>query len=113
MNTALTASVREIRAEIRIDLTNAPTLTNTIGNTRTPRGLRITYGARTDITRIDLVVEWENSAELWPPTAEMPDWMAQIITDHMPRDVDNPDGWRATGVSGLPIPWRRIHPASA
>jgi hypothetical protein len=98
-------TVREVHQEVRIDLTDAPTLTNTIGRTRIPRGLRITYGARTDITRIDLVIEWEADAELWPPAAEIPGWLRQIITDHMPRDVDYPDGGRLTGMTGLPIPW--------
>jgi hypothetical protein len=65
-------TVREVHQEVRIDLTDAPTLTNTIGRTRIPRGLRITYGARTDITRIDLVIEWEADAELWPPAPAHP-----------------------------------------
>lgn len=103
--TTLTAAVRETRAEIRVNLTDAPKLTNILGRTRQPHGLRITYGARTDITRIDLIVEWESDAELWPPAAELPDWLRQIITDHMPADVDEPDEARPSGVSGLPIPW--------
>ncbi|MEV0526004.1 hypothetical protein AB0I66_21445 [Streptomyces sp. NPDC050439] len=100
-----TTAVREIRSQVRIDLTNAPTLTNTIGRTRHPHGLRITYGARTDITRIDLAVEWEDDAELWPPAAELPDWLRQIITDHMPADVDHPERDRPSGLTGLPIPF--------
>jgi hypothetical protein len=51
------ATVREIRHEARIDLTDAPKLTNVVGQTRRPLGLRLTYGLRADITRVDITIE--------------------------------------------------------
>jgi hypothetical protein len=98
-----TASVREIRHEVRIDLTDAPTLTNLVGRTRKPQGLRIGYGLRRDITRVDLIIEWGDAAELWPPAADMPDWLRHIIDAHRPVDVDEPDSWRAIGMGGWPV----------
>ncbi|MEU6552042.1 hypothetical protein ABZ915_17425 [Streptomyces sp. NPDC046915] len=97
------ATVREIRHEVRIDLTDAPALTNIIGRTRKPVGLRITYGLRRDIAHVDITVEYGNAAELWPPVAEMPDWLNQIVADHMPRDVDAPEDFRPTGMAGWSI----------
>lgn len=100
MTGQLVARVREIRREIRIDLTNAPTLTNLIGQTQKPQGLRLTYGIRRDIARVDITVEWEHSAEYWPPAAQMPDWLRDIVTSHQPRDVDGPDDFRPAGLGG-------------
>lgn len=102
-HTAVTATVREIRHEVRVDLTDAPALTNPIGQTRKPLGLRLTYGLRTDISRVDIAVEYRDAAELWPPVAEMPDWLNRIITDHMPTDVDAPEAFRPTGLGGWSI----------
>lgn len=103
MITPLVASVREIHREIRIDLANAPTLTNLNGQTQKPHGLRLTYGIRRDIARVDITVEWEHSAEYWPPAAEMPDWLCDIVTSHQPADVDNPDAFRPAGLGGWPL----------
>lgn len=100
---AVTASTREIRHEARIDLTDAPTLTDCTGRKRKPFGLRLTYGLRRDITRVDIVIEWEDSAELWPPVSEMPDWLRQIIDNNRPGDVDSPDSNRPTGMGGWPV----------
>lgn len=98
-----TATVCEIRHEVRIDLTNAPTLTDLTGRTRKPFGLRLTYGLRADVTRVDIVIEWEDSAQLWPPAADMPGWLQQIIVDRRPADVDTPDDWRPVGMGGWPV----------
>ncbi len=99
-NEAFAASVYEVRHEVRVDLINAPKLTNVIGRVRKPVGLRITYGLRRDIARVDLVVNYESEAELWPPAAEMPDWLNQVIEDHRPSDVDEPEVTRPTGMGG-------------
>lgn len=107
MTDTLVASVREIRREIRIDLTDAPTLTNLIGQTRKPHGLRLAYGIRRDIARVDIVIEWQDSAEYWPPAAEMPDWLRNIVSSYQPRDVDDPDDFRPAGLGGWPLAARR------
>lgn len=104
------ATVREIRHHVRIDLTHAPPLTNTIGRTRKPYGLRLDYALRRDITRVDIVVEWEDAAEWWPPAAEMPDWLRQIVDKYRPADVDEPDADRPTGMGGWPVDGRRAAP---
>lgn len=97
------AVVREVRHEVRIDLTDAPKLTNVTGRSRKPRGLRLTYGLRRDIARVDIAVEYEDDAELWPPAAEMPGWLAQVVQDYRPRDVDDPNSWRPTGMGGWAV----------
>jgi hypothetical protein len=97
------ATVREVRHEIRIDLTGAPALHDVLGRTRKPMGLRITYGLRADVARVDIAVEYQDEAQLWPPVAEMPDWLNRIITDNMPRDVSAPQGFRPTGMGGWSI----------
>lgn len=99
----VTASVREIHHRIRIDLTGAPKLTNLAGRTRVPVGLRLDYGLRQDVSRLDIVIEWDDAAELWPPAADMPTWLRQIIDAHRPVDVDDPDIPRPTGMGGWPI----------
>lgn len=94
------ASVREIRYDVRIDLADAPKLTNVCGETRKPAGLRLSYGLRRDITRVDITVEYSDSAELWPPVADMPEWLNRIIDEQRPRDVDAPGEFRPTGAGG-------------
>lgn len=103
-----TATVREIQHQVRIDLTDAPKLTNIIGRTRQPVGLRLSYGLRSDITRVDITVEWEDTAELWPPAADMPDWLRRTIDAHRPADVSEPRSNRPTGMGGWPV-----YPATA
>ncbi|WP_330236113.1 hypothetical protein [Streptomyces sp. NBC_00566] len=97
------AVVREVDHEVRIDLTGAPELSNVCGRVRKPFGLRLRYGLRADVSRVDITVEFQDSAELWPPVAEMPDWLNQIIEDHRPRDVDDPRDFRPTGMGGWAI----------
>jgi hypothetical protein len=101
--TAMQTTVREIQHQVRINLTDAPKLTNVIGRTRQPLGLRLTYGLRSDITRVDITVEWEDTAEMWPPVADMPDWLRCIIDDHRPADVDELESYRPTGMGGWPV----------
>ncbi|MFE9844732.1 hypothetical protein [Streptomyces goshikiensis] len=99
----LAASAREIRHEVRIDLTDAPTLTNLIGRTQKPHGLRLAYVLREDIARVDVIVEWEDSAERWPPVAEMPGWLRDVIGAYRPRDVDGAPDARPAGLGGWPL----------
>ena len=98
-----TTSVHEIRYEVRIELADAPKLTNLSGRRRKPIGVHLIYGLRRDITRVDIAIQWEDEASLWSPSHEMPDWLRQIIDDHLPRDVDEPEDDRPTGAGGWPI----------
>lgn len=97
------SAVHEIRHEVRIDLTDAPKLTDLIGRRRKPIGVHLIYGLRRDITRVDIAIQWEGEASLWSPSHEMPPWLRQIIDGHRPRDVDEPDDYRPTGAGGWPI----------
>ncbi|MCB5168035.1 hypothetical protein LG634_24810 [Streptomyces bambusae] len=99
----MNATVREIRHEVRIDLTDTPPLTSLTGSRRRPCGIRLTYAIRADIARVDIAVEWEDTAEAWPPTAEMPAWLDALIEEHRPRDVDEPDAYRPAGLGGRAI----------
>lgn len=98
-----TATVREVHHRVRIDLTDAPKLTNLVGRTRQPIGLRLEYGLRRDITRVDITVEWSDAAELWPPAADMSDWLRRTIDAHRPADVGEPSSDRPTGMGGWPV----------
>lgn len=100
-----TETVREIQHRVRVDLpADAPKLRDPVGRLRRPTGLRLEYGVRRDVARVDVTVEFRNSASHWPPTAGLPDWLRRIIDAHRPADVDNPDANRRTGVDGWPLP---------
>lgn len=106
MSTATTAraTVREIRYEVRIDLpAGMPPMKTFTGRRRKPCGLRLEYGVTRGITRVDIVVEYHNAAEHFPPVMEMPGWMRRIVDEHRPRDVDNPLPDRRTGMGGWPL----------
>lgn len=98
------ASAREIRHKVLIDLTDAPPLETATGRRRKPVGLRIEYGLRRDVSRVDVTVEFHNAAEHYPPSMTMPGWMRVIIEANQPRDVDSPDEDRRTGMGGWPLP---------
>lgn len=102
---AVAATVREISHEVRISLNGAPKLrSHCIGRSlRTPVGLRLEYGLGRDITRVDVTIVWEDAAELWPPSREMPGWLRKIIDEHRPADVDSPSLNRPTGMGGWPV----------
>lgn len=98
------AVVREIRHEVRVDLPHRPVIKTFTGSRRKVYGLRIDYGIRRDVSRVDIVVEFHNAAEHYPPTMEMPGWMRDIVEAHRPADVDSPDEDRRTGMGGWPLP---------
>lgn len=102
--TAVTASVREIKHEVRVNLTDAPPVKTCTGRRRKPTGLRIQYGVGRDVARVDITVEFHNAAELFPPVGEMPAWMREIVDQHRPADVDRPYADRRTGMGGWPLP---------
>lgn len=97
------ASVREIRHEVRVNLTDAAPMKTFTGRRRKPVGLRIEYGLTRGVTRVDVVVEFHDAAEHFPPVMEMPEWMRRIVEANRPRDVDHPDADRRTGMGGWPL----------
>lgn len=94
------ASVREIRHEVRVNLADAQPLKTFTGRRRKPVGLRIQYGIRADISRVDVTVEFHDAAETFPPVMEMPGWMREIVDANRPADVDSPWEDRRTGTTG-------------
>jgi hypothetical protein len=98
-------SVREIRHVVHVDLPDdTPPMRTVDGRRRKPLGLRIDYLTRRDVARVDITVEYRDSAQHFPPDGEMPEWMREIVAEHRPRDVDNPDAVRRTGMGGWPLP---------
>jgi hypothetical protein len=102
--TDVTAVVREISHEVRVNLPDRPVVKTFTGGRRKAYGLRIQYGIRQDVSRVDITVEFHNAAEHFPPVMEMPEWMRRIVEDNRPRDVDSPDSNRRTGMGGWPLP---------
>jgi hypothetical protein len=109
----VTASVREISHHVRIDLTDAPPIKTAAGRRRKPKGLRLDYGVSRGVHRVDVVVEFHNAAEHFPPSMEMPGWMRRIVEANRPADVDNPDADRRTGMGGWPLPAPAPTPVTA
>ncbi|MCX4703905.1 hypothetical protein [Streptomyces sp. NBC_01373] len=97
------SSVHEIRHEVRIDLTDAPPLADLVGRRRKPVGVHLIYGLRRDISRVDVAVQWEDEAQWWSPSCEMPGWLRRIVDRYRPSDVDEPDEGRPTGRGGWPV----------
>lgn len=102
--TEVTASVREISHRVYVNLPDRPVVKTFNGSRRKVYGLRIEYGLRRDVSRVDIVVEFRNAAEHFPPVGEMPEWMRRIVEANRPRDVDSPDSDRRTGMGGWPLP---------
>ncbi|MFH8805285.1 hypothetical protein ACH4F6_38050 [Streptomyces sp. NPDC017936] len=102
--TEVTAIVREISHRVCVDLPDRPIIKTFTGSRRKLYGLRIEYGARRDVSRVDITLEFHNAAEHYPPVMEMPGWMLRIVEAHRPRDVDSPDADRRTGMGGWPLP---------
>lgn len=93
-------SVYEVRHEVRVALTDAPPLEDTLGRRRKPVALNVTYGVTQGTARADLIVCWEDQAERWPAVRRTPAWVRQIIDAYVPHDVDEPENDRPTGRGG-------------
>lgn len=100
----MAATVREIKHEVRVDLTDAAPMKTSTGRRRKPVGLRIQYGVRQDVSRVDIVLEFHNSAELLPPSCALPAELWAIVEANRPADVDSPDPDRRTGMGGWDLP---------
>ncbi|WP_086559932.1 hypothetical protein [Streptomyces africanus] len=98
------ASVREISHRVYVNLPDRPIVKTLSGSRRKVYGLRLEYGIRRDISRVDITLEFHNAAEHFPPVMEMPEWMRRIVEANRPADVDNPDPNRRTGMGGWPLP---------
>lgn len=97
-------TVREIQHRVRVNLpADMPPMKTATGRRRKPLGLRLDYAVSRGITRVDITVEYHNEAEYFPPVAEMPAWMREIVDRHRPADVDSPDANRRTGMGGWPL----------
>jgi len=97
------SSVREVQHTICIDIEDAPAVPVAGGRHHKPRGLRISYGRRRDIDRVDLIVEFHGFAQLWPPSQPLPNWLADLVEVHRPTDVDDPQENRRPGLGGLSV----------
>jgi hypothetical protein len=97
-------SVQEISHRVRVDLPGRPAIKTPGGSRRKLYGLRIDYGIRRDVSRVDIDLVFHNSAEHFPPDADMPGWMQTIVEENRPADVDNPLPDRRTGMGGWDVP---------
>lgn len=80
----MTATVSQIHHRITLDLDTPQPFTDLIGRTRQVHAVRIEYGLSAIAHRVDVVVEYEDSAQLVPPIAEIPAWMQILIDQHKP-----------------------------
>jgi hypothetical protein len=104
MTLTVRAVVREVGHTVRLDLPAAtPRLTDATGRKRKAYGVRLTYSLRADVARVDIVIEYKDSAEHWPPYQPMPHWLNHLIDTHRPTDVTKPDPQRRTGMGAWPI----------
>lgn len=79
-------TIRSIEHNVYIDLDTPQTFTDVVGQTRQVYGIRIQYGLSPIAHRVDVTVEYKDSAALVPPVCDIPDWMQQRI------DANKPDG---------------------
>lgn len=100
---AVRATVREISHRVHIDLPDRPVIKTPCGGRRKLYGLRLDYGIRRDVSRVDVDLVFHNSAEHFPPEGGMPEWLRRIVDAHRPADVDSPDANRRTGMGGWPL----------
>jgi len=80
----MTDTVRSIHHTVTIDLAQPMPFTDLIGRTRQVHTLRIQYGLSPIAHRVDVTVEYKDSAQLVPPVADIPDWMQERIDQHKP-----------------------------
>jgi hypothetical protein len=77
-------TIRRIDHKVYIDLDTPQPFTDIVGRTRQVHALRIEYSLSTIAHRVDVVVEYKDSAALVPPVAEIPAWMQERIDAHKP-----------------------------
>ena len=77
-------TVRRIDHKVYIDLETPHPFTDVVGRTRQVYALRIEYSLSPIAHRVDVVVEYKDSANLVPPVCDIPDWMQQRVDAHKP-----------------------------
>jgi hypothetical protein len=80
----MTATVRQVQHRINLDLDTPQAFTDLVGRTRKVYAVRIDYGLSPIGDRVDVTVEYEDSAALVPPVADVPAWMQALIDQHRP-----------------------------
>lgn len=80
----MNATVRQVQHRITLDLDQPEQFTDLVGRTRTVYAIRIEYGLSPIADRVDVTVEYKDSAALVPPAASIPDWMHALIDEHKP-----------------------------
>lgn len=80
----MAGTVRQVQHRISIDLDKPQPFTDLVGRTRKVYAVRIEYGLSSIADRVDVVVEYADSAALVPPVADRPAWMQALIAEHKP-----------------------------
>ncbi|WP_406730871.1 hypothetical protein [Streptomyces sp. NBC_01794] len=80
----MTATVRQVQHRITLELDTPQPFTDLVGRTRKVMAVRIEYGLSSIADRVDVVVEYADSAALVPPVADIPNWMQALIAEHKP-----------------------------
>ncbi|MFD8771425.1 hypothetical protein [Streptomyces sp. NPDC059916] len=80
----MTGTVTQVQHRVSIDLDEAQDFTDLVGRTRKVQAVRIEYGISPIADRVDVVVEYADSAALVPPVADKPNWMLALIAEHKP-----------------------------
>lgn len=80
----MSGTVRQVQHRVSIDLDKPQPFTDVVGRTRQVQAVRIEYGLSAIAHRVDVVVEYEDCAQLVPPVAEIPKWMQELIDQYKP-----------------------------
>ncbi|MEU0818925.1 hypothetical protein [Streptomyces mirabilis] len=81
----MTGTVTQVHHRISLDLDTPQPFTDMVGRTRKVHAVRIEYGLSAIADRVDVVVEYADSAALVPPVADIPNWMQALIDEHRPN----------------------------
>lgn len=81
----MTGTITQVHHRVSIDLDKPQEFTDLVGRTRAVYAVRIEYGLSPIADRVDVVVEYKDSAALVPPVADIPDWMKDLIDQHKPN----------------------------
>jgi hypothetical protein len=85
MSETITATVSQVQHRVSLDLHTPQPLTDILGRTRLVQSVRIEYGLSSITDRVDVVVEYEDCAQLLPPVTPIPAWLRTLIDQHRPE----------------------------
>ncbi|WP_329376118.1 hypothetical protein [Streptomyces sp. NBC_01483] len=77
-------NVQQVHHRVTINLDTPQPFTDICGRTRNVYGLRIEYGLSPIAHRVDVTVEYKDSASLVCPVETIPDWMQAHIDQNKP-----------------------------